>query len=61
MYVKSTLVICSLSIQIFVYILVFATLIKKNMKSKTNFVKNKRINMSWSCEKWKLPCRVKQR
>lgn len=34
---------------------------KKNMKSKTNFVKNKRINMSWSCEKWKLPCRVKQR
>lgn len=34
---------------------------KKNMKSETNFIKNKRINMSWSCEKWELPCRVKQR
>lgn len=34
---------------------------KKNMRSETNFIKNKRINMSWSCEKWELSRRVKQR
>lgn len=45
-----------------VHTLVFATLIKKkNMRSETNFIKNKRINMSWSCEKWELSRRVKQR